>query len=61
MTKNQTEETKAAIEATIQPAQTKVEQLIDDPFASAYLAAATVAVAFSFVVGGMTIINAILY
>ena len=61
MTKNQTEETREAVAVAIQPAESRLERMIEDPFASIYLAAGTIAVAICFILGGMSIINAILY
>lgn len=57
MTNNQTDATKAAVNAAMAPTQSRFATWIQDPIASAYLATATTALAVMFVLGGMSIVN----
>lgn len=59
MTKNQTNETKETVKAVVAPRH-RLAEWIDDPFASMYLASAATALAVTFVLSGMGIINLIL-
>ena len=58
MTINQSEETKElANEAVSTEENGRLAKIIQDPFASMYLAATSVAVAFMFVVGGSALVS----
>lgn len=59
MTKNQSNETKETVKAVSAP-QSRLAQWIDDPFASMFLASAATALAVTFVLSGMGLINLIL-
>ena len=65
MTKNQTEETRAAVQATVlQSDQTfggKLAAVIDDPFHSALAATAACGLAITFVLTGMWAISLAVY
>ena len=55
MTENQTEQTKEAVDAAVQPG--KLARVIEDPFASALMATAVTATAVGFVLTGMFIVQ----
>ncbi len=59
MTKNQTVETRQAVEAVVNGQESRLERWIQDPFASAYLATFSTLCAITFVLTGMAIVNGV--
>lgn len=57
MTGNQSQEIREQAEIAVAPSNSRLSRWIDDPFASMYLGAVSVAIAFSVVVGGSALIK----